>query len=110
LIAEYFQVLVEHMGYDVCGIAMSADEAVSLAHDKHPALVFMDVRLIGEKDGVDAANEIHKVSDVPIVYITGSTEQETIDRIHTDHPSDVLIKPVMAEQLEKALSEFCPLP
>ncbi|WP_193367878.1 response regulator [Pelagibius marinus] len=110
MIAEYFKVLVESLGYDVCGIAKSADEAVRLAREEDPAMVFMDVRLVGAKDGVDAANEICRFKSVPTVYVTGSNEQETIDRIKTDHPADILIKPVLAEQIEDALIRFCPRP
>ncbi|MEO3428804.1 response regulator [Pelagibius sp. CAU 1746] len=108
MIAEYFKILVEAMGYGVCGIAKSADEAVRLAREEDPALIFMDVRLAGVRDGVDAANEIYRHKAVPTVYVTGSNEQETIDRIKADHPSDILIKPVLAEQIEDALSRFCP--
>ena len=110
MIAEYFKVIVESFGYDVCGIAPSAEAAVDLAKSENPQLVFMDVRLKGEKDGVDAAIEIHRYRTVPTVYITGSREDATLERIKLDHPSDVLIKPVLAEQLHDALNRFCPLP
>lgn len=109
MIAEYFKVYVESLGYRVCGIAMTANEAVRLAREEQPSLIFMDVRLMGTKDGIDAANEIHRHRPVPTVYVTGSTEPETIKKIEADHPSAILIKPVLAEQLKEALTRFCPL-
>jgi len=108
MIAEYFKIIVENLGYSVCGIAKSAEEAVHLAEQEDPSMVFMDVRLIGEKDGVDAAMAIYDRKPVPTVYITGSREPETIDRIKSNHPSDILIKPVLEEQLKEALERFCP--
>lgn len=108
LIAEYFKVIIEHLGYTVCGIAATADEAVHLAYDEDPAIVFMDVRLGGKKDGVDAANEIYKSNPVPMIYITASREPATIDRINTDHPAEILIKPVLQKQLKDVLTRFCP--
>ena len=110
MIAEHFKIIVENLGYSVCGIAMTADEAVRLAREEKPALVFMDMRLAGLKDGVDAAMEIHRNKPVPTIYITGSREPETIERIYTNHPSGILIKPVLEEQLKTALTKFCPLP
>jgi CheY-like chemotaxis protein len=68
----------------------------------------MDVRLVGERDGVDAAMAIHHRKPVPTVYVTGSHEPETIARIRTDHPSDILHKPVLEDQLRDALTRFCP--
>ncbi len=108
MIGEYYKIIVEHLGYSVCGIAKTAEEAVRLAEAEDPALVFMDVRLVGERDGVDAAMAIHHRKPVPTVYVTGSHEPETIARIRTDHPSDVLRKPVLADQLKDALTRFCP--
>jgi len=108
MIAEYYRIIVENLGYSVCGIAKTAEEAVRLAQEEDPALVFMDVRLVGERDGVDAAIEIHRNKPVPTVYVTGSHEPETLARIRADHPSDVLRKPVLADQLKDALDRFCP--
>ena len=108
IIAEYFKVIVEHLGYPVCGIAGTADEAVRLAREEDPDIVFMDVRLDGTKDGVDAANEICEHKPVPTVFITGSREPATIDRINTDHPSAILIKPVLHDQLRDVLIRLCP--
>jgi CheY-like chemotaxis protein len=108
MIAEYYKIIVENLGYSVCGIAKTAEEAVRLAEAEDPALVFMDVRLVGERDGVDAAMAIHHRKPVPTVYVTGSHEPETIARIRTDHPSDILHKPVLEDQLRDALTRFCP--
>lgn len=108
MIAEYFKVIVEHLGYPVCGIAATAEQAVEMARDQDPSLVFMDVRLAGRRDGVDAAKEIHLNKPVATVYVTGSQEQETIDRINTNHPSDILIKPILESQIKDALTRFCP--
>lgn len=107
MIAEYFKIIVENLGYPVCGIAMTADEAVRLAREEDPAMIFMDVRLAGERDGIDAAMEIYRNKPVPTVYVTGSQEPATIERIKADHPSAILIKPVLEEQLKDALQQFC---
>ena len=109
MIAEYFRVVVERLGYVVCGIAGTADDAVRLAAEEDPSVVFIDVRLPGERDGVDAALEIHSNRPVPMVFITGSQEPATMGRIKSDHPADVLLKPVLEPQLSEALAKHCPL-
>ena len=108
VVAEYYRVVVENLGHSVCGIAATADQAVRLAEEENPQIIFMDVRLIGERDGVDAAMEIfERKNPVPVVYVTGSKEPETMQRIRLDHPAAVLIKPVFEEQLRSALDQFC---
>lgn len=103
LIAEGLCMQVEDMGMQVCGTAATADEAVTLTRQHRPAVVLMDMRLRGERDGVDAALAIHKDVGSKVIFITGSREQATIDRIALDHPAGVLFKPVSDRQLRVAI-------
>src|SRR6516225_3986684 len=58
LVATEIEIALSDAGFDVAGVAASADEAVELADSQKPALVVMDVRLGGERDGIHAAVEI----------------------------------------------------
>jgi len=99
LIAMSLSQVLEDMGLSVCGTAATAKRAIELVDTHRPILVLMDVRLKGTEDGVDAALEIHRRHGTPVIFITGSREQETIDRIYQDHPAGVLIKPILPAQL-----------
>lgn len=103
LIAESLRMQVEDMGMAVCGIAATAKGAVALAIKHRPQLVLMDMRLAGEGDGVDAALAIHDEVGSKVIFITGSREPATMDRIQLDHPSSVLFKPIFGRQLQKAV-------
>lgn len=82
-------------GFPVVGTAATAEEAVSLALGERPAVILMDVRLRGRRDGIDAALEIYRSHpEIRVVFVTGSQERRTVDRIHEDHPAEVLFKPV----------------
>src|SRR6266436_5946996 len=60
LVAAEIEIALSDAGFDVAGVATSADEAVELAQSQRPALVVMDVRLAGERDGMHAAVEIFR--------------------------------------------------
>jgi DNA-binding NarL/FixJ family response regulator len=105
LIAMGLSAQIEDMGLEVCGTADTAEGAVSQARMHRPAIILMDVRLRGEKDGIDAARAIHDSVGSKVIFITGSREQETIDRIGQDHPFAILFKPVSDRQLEATVSE-----
>ena len=104
LIAQGLCLQVEEMAMAVCGTATTADEALALAMIHRPEVVLMDMRLRGAKDGVDAAQEIHRTVGSKVIFITGSREQATIDRIYQDHPAGVLFKPVSDRQLRSAIN------
>lgn len=101
LIADLLSAMLEEMGLDVCASAASADEAIAMMRRHEPGLVLMDVRLKGLKDGVDAADEICAIRNVPIIFITGSRERETVQRIEAGHRGPVLFKPIRFDQLER---------
>lgn len=107
--AKFFEIMVQSLGYDTCGPATTAREAVDLAKQHEPAMIFMDLRLLGEGDGVDAAQRIREFSKAPTVFVTGSTERSSIDRIHMDHPVRIITKPIQHHQFREVLEEFCPL-
>ena len=104
LIATGLTMQLEDMGMRVCGTAATADEAVSLVQAARPAVVLMDVRLAGPKDGIDAALTIHETVGSKVIFVTGSREAATLARIEQDHPAGVLFKPVLPRQLREAIS------
>ena len=105
LIAEGLRFQVEEMGKAVCAIVATADEAVAAAQTHRPGLVLMDMRLRGEKDGVDAALAIYDTVGSKVIFITGSREPATMERIHTDHPAAVLFKPLSDRQLRNTIED-----
>jgi CheY-like chemotaxis protein len=96
---------IEDMGLKVCATADSAEAAVIQAETHRPAIILMDVRLRGERDGVDAAQTIFDTVGSKIIFITGSREQKTIDRIDQDHPFAVLFKPISDKQLQATVHD-----
>lgn len=107
--AKFFEITIQSFGYETCGPATTAGEAVRIAREQDPCMIFMDLRLAGEEDGVDAAQKIYEFKQVPTVFVTGSTEQSSIDRINADHPAKIITKPVQHNQFREALEEFCPI-
>jgi DNA-binding NarL/FixJ family response regulator len=105
LIAELWCIHMNAMGMEVCGTAATAEDAIALAQEHRPRLVLMDMRLQGEKDGVDAALTIHTAVGSKVIFITGSKEAGTMTRIQLDHPAAVLFKPVFDRQLKATVNE-----
>jgi DNA-binding NarL/FixJ family response regulator len=105
IISLLWTAYLEMMALDVCGCAATAEEAIALAEQYWPAVVLMDMRLRGKKDGVDAALAIHESVGSKVIFITGSQEPETMQRISLDHPAAVLIKPVPVHLFQTAVTE-----
>lgn len=103
LIEQYLRTCVVEFGFEVCGWAKSASSAVEMALEEKPDAILMDLRLIGDGDGVDAAQAIYKEHKCRIIYVTGSNEPPAIERMKDDHPYAILLKPIVPADLYQAL-------
>lgn len=103
LIAEELRERLSRLGFSVIGAVDSADEGIAIATRECPDLVLMDIRLRGEKDGVQAAQEIREQVDVSIVYVSAHSDHLTVDRAkRTDHDGFIL-KPFHRRELQSVI-------
>jgi DNA-binding NarL/FixJ family response regulator len=103
LIAVALEVEVQALGHAVCGIAASADEAIELADLYRPDLVLMDVRINGDRDGVDAATEIHARFAIRSLFLTAQIDEWTRERMSAANALGILPKPYSPEDLRVAI-------
>jgi DNA-binding NarL/FixJ family response regulator len=99
LVALELQAGLVNAGFDVVGVAMSADEAISLAKVEQPVLAIVDVRLAGRRDGVDAAIELFRDHGVRCIFATAHADPETRARAQPAAPFAWLAKPYSASRL-----------
>lgn len=88
-------------GYQVCGLASSGDEAVTMTEAAGPDLILMDIRMAGPDDGIAAAEALRaRHLDVPIIFITGYPEAESELKTRQLAPFDFMHKPVNFDVLK----------
>jgi CheY-like chemotaxis protein len=92
------------LGHTVVGIAVSADEAIKLAGQEKPDVVLMDIRLVGEKDGIAAAREIQSRYGIQSIFVTANTDPSTLMQAKAVDPIGVLEKPLSRERLKAKLA------
>lgn len=103
IIARFIQIKLEELGYEICGKARDGNEAIAMANLHQPDLILMDVMLDGELDGIETVEIILQNLDVPIVYLTASSDDKTIHRLMKTEPHGFLIKPFDDKILASAL-------
>ena len=103
LIAEELKERLSRLGFSIIAAVDTADEGIAIATREHPDLVLMDIRLKGDKDGVQAAKEIHEQVDVPIVYLTAHSDRLTVERVKATQYDGFLLKPFQRRELESTI-------
>jgi PAS domain S-box-containing protein len=84
---------LESLGYAVPLIALSGEEALEKLMETEPDLILMDIKLPGGLSGIDAARKIRGRMDVPIVYLTAFSDEETLALAQVTDPYGYVLKP-----------------
>lgn len=103
IIAEDVKNSLIKKGFDVLGIAMDYDEAISILKLNKPDLILLDVNLNSVKDGIDLANTINEYYVIPFIFTTSYSDSSTLERAKKTNPINYLVKPFKEEQLIAAI-------
>lgn len=103
ILAWNLQETLRDMGYAILSVVASGEESVALARKCPPDLILMDIELAGELNGIRAAETIRSFSDVPIIFLTGYSQETLIQKAKSAAPSGYLIKPVPARELQATI-------
>jgi two-component system, response regulator PdtaR len=108
LVAWSLQEVLTLVGYEVSGIAATVHDALCLAEVTRPALAIVDVRLAGQRDGIEGAELLQQQFGVAVIFLTGEVDKETAQRASKVNPISYLVKPVHSQQLVDAIRTAAP--
>ena len=95
--------LVLKYGYEVAGMASNFTDAVRISKEEAPDLVLMDIRINGNKDGIDTAREIKDICGASVVFITAYSDSVLFERCLSINPSGYIVKPFREQELRNAI-------
>ncbi len=100
---DLIDMYVQDCGHEIVATYASAEEAKEGIVNNKPNLVLMDINLVGNKTGIDLANEIKAQLNIPVIFITSQTEFSVLGNAVKNKPLDILIKPIQFEQFQASL-------
>lgn len=98
IIAGDMQDMLEELGYQVCAIAGSYEEAMRVVQTEKPDLLLLDIILKGNKNGIALAHNLNQ-QNIPFIFITSYEDRKSIDNAKETHPYGYLIKPFTKQDL-----------
>lgn len=103
LLAVDLEESLKDFGYKVVGAVATGDRAVRETLQSEPDLILMDINLPGELDGIEAYSRIREHLDIPVVYLTGYSERDVLERAKRTEPYGYLAKPISLAELRSTL-------
>ncbi len=96
---------LSRIGYEICKLVTSGEEAIKNAEQERPDVVLMDIILNGEMSGIEAAGEILSRYDIPIIFMTGCEDEGTKKLAEDIGPVEYFLKPVETEDIRLAIEK-----
>jgi diguanylate cyclase (GGDEF)-like protein len=93
IIAMDIAATLKQLGYEVMAIVPSGEQAISKVEEDKPDLVLMDITLKGGMDGIETAEQMRSRFKIPVVYLTGSADEKTLERAKLTGPYGYIMKP-----------------
>jgi two-component system, response regulator PdtaR len=99
VIALELEASVKALGYDVVDVADNGDDAIRLVEQHKPNLILMDIRIKGDKDGIDTAAIIKELYDIPIIFSTAHMDEDRLKRAKITLPYGFILKPIQERDI-----------
>jgi len=103
IIAVTIEGRLKEFGYRVVGRVATGAEAIKKALELEPDLVLMDIHLKGPIDGIEAAETIYGIHNIPVVYLTAFSDEATLERANKTSPFGYIVKPFNDSTLKTTL-------
>lgn len=101
--AKGIQKSLEGLGYEVVGITSNEADTLKIIEETSPNLVLMDIKLKGEEDGVTITYTVQSQYNIPVVFLSAYTDDETIERVYHVGAYGFVVKPYKDIKLKEAI-------
>jgi DNA-binding LytR/AlgR family response regulator len=106
IVAEDIKDMLLDLGHKTVGLCNSAKETFQLIKTTRIDLILLDIRIIGEKSGIDIAKQLNEVHKIPFIFISAHSDKATIEAASSTAPFGYLVKPIRQESLYALLEVF----
>lgn len=104
--ALWLSACLKKMDCEVLPPVATGEDALQVAEEKNPDVIFMDINLAGDMDGITAAEKINMHHHIPVVFTTGYSAGEIMVRAKKLKPFAYIIKPLNAGMLRSVMNSL----
>jgi len=103
IVAGHLCEILTQLGYEAGPTALTGEQAIELVEENRPDLVLMDIMLLGDMDGIQAADIIRTRFGTPVIYLTSYGEESVLQRAKLTEPLTYILKPFRKETLRTVI-------
>jgi DNA-binding LytR/AlgR family response regulator len=94
IVAKDIEQSLKKLGYNVIGIASSGEKVKELLNKGiQPEIFLMDIMIKGEMDGIEVAEYVKEVHNLPVIFLTAYADENTLSKAKITEPYGYILKP-----------------
>lgn len=99
IVAIEIQDKLQEIGFPPPGIAHNGEQALKMIKESPPNLILMDINLGEGMNGIETTKKIHSNFDIPVIYLTAYSDDETLQKAKITTPYGYITKPFNEREL-----------
>ncbi|SDB19971.1 two component transcriptional regulator, LytTR family [Flavobacteriaceae bacterium MAR_2010_188] len=103
IIGANISLQLSNLGYEVTGILPRGEDAIPQIKENRPDIVLLDIQLKGDYDGIETAEKIQEIGNIPIIFLTANSDEEHFNRAKKTNPYAFISKPFKKLDLQHAI-------
>jgi signal transduction histidine kinase len=103
IVALHLKQQLTRLGYQVVAVVASGEHALRQVTESPPDVVLMDIHIEGGIDGVETAKLIPPELQIPVIYLTAFSDDDTLRRARDTTPYGYLLKPFTERELQATI-------
>jgi PAS domain S-box-containing protein len=103
MLSAYLEKQLSRQGHTVLGRFSSGEAAVAAVQSLRPQIILMDIELGDGINGITATQRISALVDIPVIFLTGYSQDSLVQQAKALSPYGYLIKPVSERELQATI-------
>jgi PAS domain S-box-containing protein len=94
---------LKRRGFIIAGVAYSAAEVPAIVSSKQPEIALLNIDLDNTSSGIGLAKELREKHNIPVIFITGYSEETLHEKAREAKPAGFIRKPFSDDELTACL-------
>ncbi len=101
IVSKFMEKQLSGAGYVIVDVVTTGEEAIEKVSILKPDIVLMDIKIMGSMDGIETADHIRKHFQVPVIFLTSLSDDESFQRAKKTEPFGYLLKPIDLKEFNR---------
>ncbi len=107
ILQELHMHYVTNLGHEVIACFQTGSEAIDFFKNNTADLILMDIRLEGDMNGIETAEKIQEISNVPLVYVSANNNDNLYNKaLGSSSMKGYLSKPLSPKELDDVIKSI----